>query len=77
MISQGKIADMYTSLSTVRSYLYSIARACDNGHGNRKDCAAVILYGAETATKVALDAIQILGKIIYTKNDVRSFLHPA
>ncbi|XP_066601222.1 isovaleryl-CoA dehydrogenase, mitochondrial [Prorops nasuta] len=58
---QGKIADMYTSLSTSRTYLYSVAKACDAGHVNRKDCAAVILYIAENATKAALDAIQILG----------------
>ncbi|XP_024944936.1 isovaleryl-CoA dehydrogenase, mitochondrial isoform X2 [Cephus cinctus] len=60
-IFQGKLADMYTSLSTCRSYLYTIARACDAGHVNGKDCAAVILYCAESATKAALDAIQILG----------------
>ncbi|XP_015124222.1 isovaleryl-CoA dehydrogenase, mitochondrial [Diachasma alloeum] len=58
---QGKIADMYTKLSANRSYLYAVARACDAGHVNRKDCAAVILYCAENATKVALDTIQILG----------------
>ncbi|KAJ8673638.1 hypothetical protein QAD02_004900 [Eretmocerus hayati] len=58
---QGKIADMYTTLCASRSYLYSVARACDKGHVNRKDCAAVILYCAENATKAALEAIQILG----------------
>ncbi|KAH0567492.1 isovaleryl-CoA dehydrogenase, mitochondrial [Cotesia glomerata] len=58
---QAKIADMYTTLSANRSYLYSVARACDANHINRKDCAAVILLCAESATKVALDAIQILG----------------
>lgn len=58
---QGKIADMYTKLSASRSYLYSVAKSCDAGHVNRKDCAAVILYCAENATKAALDAIQILG----------------
>ncbi|XP_011300376.1 isovaleryl-CoA dehydrogenase, mitochondrial [Fopius arisanus] len=58
---QGKIADMYTRLSASRSYLYGIARACDAGHANRKDCAAVILYCAENATRAALDTIQILG----------------
>lgn len=58
---QGKMADMYTSLSSSRSYLYAVARACDKGHFNNKDCAGVILYCAEQATKVALDAIQILG----------------
>ncbi|XP_054014004.1 isovaleryl-CoA dehydrogenase, mitochondrial [Hylaeus anthracinus] len=58
---QEKIANMYTSLSACRSYLYSVARSCDAGHVNRKDCAAVILFLAESATKAALDAIQVLG----------------
>lgn len=59
---QGKIADMSTVLAASRSYLYSVARAADQGSVSRKDCAAVILYTAEMATKVALDAIQCLGK---------------
>lgn len=58
---QGKMADMYTTLSACRSYLYNVAKACDEGHINSKDCAGVILYCAEKATQVALDAIQILG----------------
>ncbi|KAM3961617.1 isovaleryl coenzyme A dehydrogenase [Aphomia sociella] len=58
---QGKMADMYTTLSACRSYLYSVARACDEGHVNSKDCAGVILYCAEKGTKIALDAVQILG----------------
>ncbi|XP_076639329.1 isovaleryl-CoA dehydrogenase, mitochondrial [Colletes latitarsis] len=58
---QEKIANMYTSLSVCRSYLYSVTRSCDAGQVNRKDCAAVILYIAESATKAALDAIQVLG----------------
>lgn len=58
---QGKLADMYTTLSACRSYLYSVARACDSGKVNSKDCAGVILYCSEKATQVALDAIQILG----------------
>lgn len=60
-LMQGKMADMYTTLSACRSYLYSVARACDAGHNSSKDCAGVILYCAEKATQVALDAIQILG----------------
>ncbi|XP_069705486.1 isovaleryl-CoA dehydrogenase, mitochondrial-like isoform X1 [Periplaneta americana] len=60
-LMQGKIADMYTTLSACRSYLYNVAKACDAGHVNRKDCAAVILYMAEKATQVTLDAIQCLG----------------
>lgn len=60
---QGKLADMYTNLSAVRSYVYAIARACDNPALPRdnKDCAAVILFAAERATQVALDSIQLLG----------------
>lgn len=58
---QEKIANMYTSLSACRSYLYCVARSCDAGNTNRKDCAAVILHTAECATKAALNAIQILG----------------
>lgn len=58
---QGKMADMYTTLNACRSYLYNVARACDKGKANPKDCAGVILYNAEKATQVALDAIQILG----------------
>lgn len=58
---QGKMADMYTSLSACRSYLYSVARSAEAGVRSSKDCAGVILYCAERATQVALDAIQILG----------------
>lgn len=58
---QGKLADMYTELSASRSYLYSVARACDQGLVSRKDAAGVILYTAERATQMALQAIQILG----------------
>ncbi|ORZ07023.1 acyl-CoA dehydrogenase/oxidase [Lobosporangium transversale] len=58
---QGKIADMYTKLNASRSYVYATARACDNGHASNRDCAGVILYSAERATEVALDAIQCLG----------------
>jgi len=58
---QAKMADMYTRLNASRSYLYNVARAMDRGHHAAKDCAAVILYTAEMATKTALDAIQVLG----------------
>lgn len=58
---QGKLADMYTELSACRSYLYTVAKACDNGKVSRKDAAGVILYTAERATQMALQAIQILG----------------
>jgi len=58
---QGKIADMYTLMNTSRAYTYAVAQAAIRGEPSRKDCAAVILYTAETATKMALDAIQLLG----------------
>ena len=58
---QGKIADMYTTLNACRAYLYAVAAGCDRGRTSRKDAAGVILYCAEKATQVALDAIQLLG----------------
>jgi len=58
---QGKVADMYTTLNACRAYLYTVAQSCDRGESTRKDSAGVILYCAEAATKMALDAIQILG----------------
>ncbi|PAU89356.1 acyl-CoA dehydrogenase [Pseudomonas sp. WN033] len=58
---QGKVADMYTQLNASRAYLYAVAQACDRGDATRKDAAGVILYSAEAATRMALDAIQILG----------------
>ncbi|XP_051172716.1 isovaleryl-CoA dehydrogenase, mitochondrial-like [Leptopilina boulardi] len=58
---QEKLANMHMALSTSKCYTYSIAKACDAGYVDRKDCAAVITYGAEASVKVALDAIQILG----------------
>lgn len=58
---QGKLADMYTQINASRAYLYEVARACDNHQVNRKDAASVILYTAENATKMALEAIQCLG----------------
>ena len=58
---QGKIADMYVRMNSSRSYLYTVAAACDRGETTRKDAAAVILYTAEMATQMALDAIQLLG----------------
>ena len=58
---QGKVADMYTTLNACRAYVYTVAKACDRGETTRKDAAGVILYAAEKATQMALDAIQILG----------------
>jgi isovaleryl-CoA dehydrogenase len=60
-LMQGKVADMYTLLNASRAYLYNVAQACDRGETARKDAAAVILYTAENATKLALEAIQVLG----------------
>lgn len=60
-LMQGKLADMHTTLSACRSYVYAVAKAMDGGMGSRKDCAGVILYTAEKATQMALDAIQCLG----------------
>ncbi|KAF9156623.1 hypothetical protein DFQ26_009295, partial [Actinomortierella ambigua] len=58
---QGKLADMYTKLNSSRSYVYAVARSADAGHRSNRDCAGAILYSAERATEVALDAIQCLG----------------
>jgi isovaleryl-CoA dehydrogenase len=58
---QGKIADMYTNLSACRAYVYTVAKACDQNKVTRKDSAGVILYAAERATQMALEAIQCLG----------------
>jgi isovaleryl-CoA dehydrogenase len=58
---QGKVADMYTAANACRAYVYAVARACDRGETTRKDAAGAILYAAEAATKIALDAVQILG----------------
>ena len=58
---QGKLADMYTTLNACRAYVYAVAQACDRGQTTRQDAAGAILYAAEKATQVALDAIQLLG----------------
>ena len=60
-LMQGKIADMYADLNASRAYLYAVARACDLDQESRKDAAAVILFTAEKATQMALQAIQALG----------------
>jgi len=61
-LMQGKLADMYVAVQTARAYVYSVARAMDRNDPNlRKDCAGAILYAAERATQVALQAIQTLG----------------
>ncbi len=60
-LMQGKIADMYTNMNACRAYVYAVAQGCDRGQTSRKDSAGCILYAAEKATQVALDALQCLG----------------
>lgn len=60
-LMQGKLADMYVQLSASRAYVYAVGRACDAGRITRKDAAGAILYAAEAATQMALQAIQTLG----------------
>ncbi len=60
-LMQGKLADMYTTMNACRAYVYAVARACDRGRTTRKDAAGAILYAAEKATWMALEAIQALG----------------
>ena len=64
-LMQGKLADMYTTHSACRAYVYAVARACDAGRVTRKDAAGAILYAAERATWMALEAIQALGGMGY------------
>jgi isovaleryl-CoA dehydrogenase len=65
---QGKIADMYTAMNASRAYVYAVARACDQGRITRQDAAGSILFSAERATMVALDAIQLLGGAGYVSD---------
>jgi len=60
-LMQGKLADMYTTMNASKAYVYAVARACDLGGPTRKDAAGAILYAAERATWMALEAIQCLG----------------
>ncbi len=60
-LMQGKLADMYTTLNACRAYVYAVGKACDRGETTRKDAAGAILYAAEKATWMALEAIQSLG----------------
>jgi isovaleryl-CoA dehydrogenase len=64
-LMQGKLADMYTTMNACKSYVYAVARACDRGETTRQDAAGVILYAAEKATWVALQAIQAMGGMGY------------
>ncbi|HET8997168.1 MAG TPA: isovaleryl-CoA dehydrogenase [Acetobacteraceae bacterium] len=67
-LMQGKLADMYTTLSAARAYVHAVARACERGRTTRKDAAGAILYAAERATWMALEAIQCLGGNGYTSD---------
>ena len=60
-LMQGKLADMYTTMNACRAYVYAVASACDRGQTTRQDSAGCILYAAEKATQIALEAIQCLG----------------
>ncbi len=60
-LMQGKIADMYVNMNAARAYVYAVAKACDRGDTTRQDAAGAILFAAEKATQVALEAIQTLG----------------
>jgi isovaleryl-CoA dehydrogenase len=60
-LMQGKVADMYSTMNACKAYVYAVANACDRGETTRKDAAGVILYAAEKATWMALEAIQALG----------------
>ncbi|MBI2978817.1 MAG: isovaleryl-CoA dehydrogenase [Rhodospirillales bacterium] len=64
-LMQGKLADMYTTMNAARAYVYAVARACDAGRPARKDAAGAILFAAEKATWMALEAIQCLGGMGY------------
>ena len=58
---QAKVADMYVGMNACRAYVYAVAKACDRGETTRQDAAGAILFSAEHATRIALDAIQLLG----------------
>ncbi len=58
---QAKVADMYVQMNAAKAYVYTVARACDRGETTREDAAGAILFAAENATKIALDAVQLLG----------------
>ena len=67
-LMQGKLADMYVTMNAARAYVYAVAAACDRGETARKDAAGCILYAAERATAMALEAIQALGGNGYTND---------
>ncbi len=67
-LMQGKMADMYTTMNATRAYVYAVGKACDRNEATRKDAAGAILYAAEKATWMALEAIQALGGNGYTND---------
>jgi isovaleryl-CoA dehydrogenase len=67
-LMQAKIADMYTSLSAARAFLYAVAHACDRGEASRRDAAAALLFAAESATSVTIQTVQCLGGNGYTND---------
>ncbi len=67
-LMQAKLADMYTGMNAAKAYVYAVAKACDRGEAARKDAAGAILFAAETATRMALEAIQALGGVGYTND---------
>ena len=67
-LMQGKMADMYTTMNATKAYVYAVGKACDRGETTRKDAAGAILYAAEKATWMALEAIQALGGNGYTND---------
>ena len=67
-LMQGKLADMYTTMNATKAYVYAVGKACDRGEATRKDAAGAILYAAEKATWMALEAIQALGGNGYTND---------
>ncbi len=67
-LMQAKLADMYVTLNAAKAYVYAVARACDRGETTREDAAGAILYAAERATQVALDAMQLLGGAGYVND---------
>lgn len=73
-LMQGKLADMYVTLNACRAYVYAVGRACDRGGVTRKDAAGAILYAAERATWMALEAIQCLGGMGYINDSPTSRL---
>src|SRR5262249_58964200 len=65
-VVQGKIGDMYVAMNPAKAYVYGVAKACDRGETPRQDAAGAILFSSEQATRMALDAIQLLGGNGYT-----------